>query len=218
MSADPVSSGYITPHRMIFNAHELELFKKSETAAEIAGFVKACADAIVGKKISDVGKDVPESASSSSSNGTHDNTAIDGIIEKVVTFLHQLHAMIDEIPPLKQPMRFGNKAFRTFHTRLCEESLVFLQQLLPAHQQEASVELAAYLCTSFGKDGSCFSIVSTFSRALSDVSFHPISPLLSHTSPLFFYFLLHYHTPPLNYMHAYILTHILPSYIHMRIL
>ena len=160
MSTESLSSGYIVPHRMIFNAHELELFKKSETAAEIAGFVKACADAIVGKKISDVGttnsQSIPSSSSSSSSSnsqGSLDKTDNNGVIGKVVTFLHQLHAMIDEIPPLKQPMRFGNKAFRTFHTRLCEESVVFLQQLLPLHQQEANVELAAYLSTSFGKGG-----------------------------------------------------------------
>ena len=196
MSTEPVSSGYFVPHRMIFNAHELELFKKSETAAELAGFVKACADAIVGKKISDVGKNISDSeaSSSSSSSSSSSNTENgDGIIEKVVTFLHQLHAMIDEIPPLKQPMRFGNKAFRTFHTRLCEESVIFLQQLLPLHQQEASVELAAYLSTAFGENGSCFSIFSPYSIC------YLIPPYL--TSPIT-YFIIVLLILPRTFSHA----------------
>lgn len=35
-------------------------------------------------------------------------------------FLENLKQWIDEIPPIQQPMRFGNKAFRDFHQRLVE--------------------------------------------------------------------------------------------------
>lgn len=32
--------------------------------------------------------------------------------------LNEINSWIDEIPPLQQPMRFGNKAFRTFFDRV----------------------------------------------------------------------------------------------------
>ena len=130
---------------MIYNAEDFEQFKKSEAMAEINGFVKACADAIVGKKNSEHGL-------SSSGNGG-DSTASSLLLQKVVAFMQRLHALVDEIPPLKQPMRFGNKAFRQFHARLVErEAPAFLADLLPPALQAAVPELAAYLGASFGNE------------------------------------------------------------------
>ena len=34
--------------------------------------------------------------------------------------LRVLNKWIDEIPPLKQPSRFGNKAYRIWNNRLCQ--------------------------------------------------------------------------------------------------
>jgi len=36
--------------------------------------------------------------------------------------LKQFTSWVDEIPPIQQPMRFGNKAFRTWHARVTEVS------------------------------------------------------------------------------------------------
>ena len=36
--------------------------------------------------------------------------------------INEVNTWIDEIPPIQQPMRFGNKAFRIFYDRVCEVS------------------------------------------------------------------------------------------------
>ena len=46
--------------------------------------------------------------------------------------MKELNTWIDEIPPLVQPSRFGNKAFRIWFDRLCKVSLLdpFLSRIL----------------------------------------------------------------------------------------
>lgn len=42
------------------------------------------------------------------------------IINKIIDLLEILNKWIDEIPPLKQPQRYGNKAYRIWATRLVD--------------------------------------------------------------------------------------------------
>ena len=39
-------------------------------------------------------------------------------VEKILGVLEKLNKWVDEIPPTDQPTRFGNKAFRTFYTKV----------------------------------------------------------------------------------------------------
>lgn len=57
---------------------------------------------------------------------------------------------VDQFPPLQQPMRYGNKAFRSWHAKLLREAIPACKRLLTPTTQGAEVELAAYLCDSFG--------------------------------------------------------------------
>lgn len=59
---------------------------------------------------------------------------------------------VDEIPPLQQAMRYGNKAFRSWHARLVRELLPICTDLTSgiASAQGAHIELAAYLVDAFG--------------------------------------------------------------------
>jgi hypothetical protein len=41
-------------------------------------------------------------------------------VQKAVDLVNEINSWIDEIPPIQQPMRFGNKAFRTFYDRVVE--------------------------------------------------------------------------------------------------
>ena len=41
-------------------------------------------------------------------------------MDKLTGILDTLLAWVDEVPPVKQPMRFGNKAFRTWHAKVAE--------------------------------------------------------------------------------------------------
>lgn len=46
-------------------------------------------------------------------------------IEKLVALLNTLDRWIDETPPVDQPSRFGNKAFRTWYAKLDQVSMSF---------------------------------------------------------------------------------------------
>lgn len=61
-----------------------------------------------------------------------------------------LGEIIDSIPPIQQPMRFGNKAFRIWHERLAIETENFLVDILPAAISSSSVEIAPYILDMFG--------------------------------------------------------------------
>ncbi len=64
----------------------------------------------------------------------------------------ELRSWIDDFPPLKQPMRFGNKAFRQWYARMVERAPTMVDSLLPNVEREAgaTAELMPYLKTSFG--------------------------------------------------------------------
>lgn len=123
-----------SPSRGIYNLTDLESFKGSNTFNEILGFVKACGDSVVGN---------PRSPSIS-----RDTCNI--TIKKVEEFMNLLYDLVDEIPPIEQPMRFGNKAFRLWITRLETEIPIFLDDLLISTNKEFSIELSSYLVESFG--------------------------------------------------------------------
>ncbi|CAE7033696.1 PTPA [Symbiodinium natans] len=73
--------------------------------------------------------------------------------------LAEMERWVDDFPPIAQPMRFGNKAFRQWHARLCEKGEGLLADALrraPAATAEQvgplSTELAYYLRGSFGDE------------------------------------------------------------------
>jgi hypothetical protein len=132
MSASSLSSPtFVTPTRKILTSKDLEAFKKSATCAEMLEFVKLCADSIVGKRISDT-------------------YPVSEAILCFESFMNQLYDSVSDIPPIQQPMRFGNKAFRQWHSHLVAEAPGFLRTLLPEELHGAIEELVPYLATAFG--------------------------------------------------------------------
>ncbi|KAJ8517330.1 hypothetical protein ON010_g18336 [Phytophthora cinnamomi] len=71
-------------------------------------------------------------------------------VQKAVDLVDEINSWIDEIPPIQQPMRFGNKAFRTFYDRVVERTPGMQENMLPEEMRGAVIELAAYLDDSFG--------------------------------------------------------------------
>ncbi len=70
---------------------------------EYLGFVQAIGDAIAGKRLRDC---KAEDAS--------------GPVRKLLDLLARLDSWADEVEPVEQQQRFGNKAYRTWHARLEE--------------------------------------------------------------------------------------------------
>ncbi|TDH65035.1 uncharacterized protein CCR75_006832 [Bremia lactucae] len=71
-------------------------------------------------------------------------------VQKSVELLDEINSWIDEIPPIQQPMRFGNKAFRTFFDRVAEKTPAMQENMLPSALRGSIIELMAYFGDSFG--------------------------------------------------------------------
>jgi len=124
------------PRRAIFSQEDLAVFKKSEGCRDILELVKHCADAVVGKSVSD-----------------YANNSSCPVMVQFVEWMDSVQQLVASIPPIKQPMRFGNKAFRVWHAQLVDKEIPrFLGQLDPSLDSETSAELAAYLCGAFGNE------------------------------------------------------------------
>jgi hypothetical protein len=144
ISSDPVIMLLNSEHlvkRAIFDDSDMESFKNSESAANLVKFIQLCADSVVGMEIS--GENYPVSAE----------------VTIIVDFMKQLAVTIDETPPIHQPMRFGNKAFRTFHQKLTMLTPEFVRKLLWCVAEptftitdQLVAELTVYVTSAFGNE------------------------------------------------------------------
>lgn len=105
---------------------------KSEAYQEYTGFIQAVNEAVQGAKISDAVAQSNER------------------IGSLVHLLERLDGWIDEIPPVQQPQRFGNKAFRLWFQKLTDESATLLEELLPTELHGTIPEVKVYLVEGFG--------------------------------------------------------------------
>ncbi|KAF5922123.1 hypothetical protein HPG69_017901 [Diceros bicornis minor] len=71
-------------------------------------------------------------------------------IEKLVALLNTLDRWIDETPPVDQPSRFGNKAYRTWYAKLDQEAENLVATVVPTHLAAAVPEVAVYLKEAVG--------------------------------------------------------------------
>jgi serine/threonine-protein phosphatase 2A activator len=73
------------------------------------------------------------------------------IIANIVSLLESIENGLSLFPPIEQPMRFGNKAFRQFHEWLVSSSDGLLRSCLPESIPPPLInELQTYLDDSFG--------------------------------------------------------------------
>ena len=71
-------------------------------------------------------------------------------VDSVLALLNTIRSQVVQIPPLPQPMRFGNKAFRTFHQWLTENVVTLLRSCIEIADVQIIPELAPYLLDAFG--------------------------------------------------------------------
>lgn len=58
--------------------------------------------------------------------------------------------MLTETPPIDQPQRFGNKAFKQWYQKLKEQAFDLLKEIFPENLHRAIPEVMAYILESFG--------------------------------------------------------------------
>ncbi|XP_010773459.1 serine/threonine-protein phosphatase 2A activator-like [Notothenia coriiceps] len=121
----------MVPKKEISMVPDMGKWKRSMAYADYIGFILALNGAVKGKKLSCEYK-------------------VSETVQKLLDLLGTLDRWINETPPVDQPSRFGNKAYRTWYSILDQgaESLVFA--LLPKDTSAAAAEIAVYLKESVG--------------------------------------------------------------------
>ncbi|XP_075214757.1 serine/threonine-protein phosphatase 2A activator-like [Lycorma delicatula] len=119
-----------TPRKAVTSVVDMEVWEKSEAYVEYVGFIIAMNEVVKSKPL----RDLPDTP----------------ISRGVCDVLEVLDKWIDDIPPIEQPQRFGNKAFRTWCVKLKEEAQGLLHKALPSKYYRAVPEIQEYLIESFG--------------------------------------------------------------------
>ncbi|KAK8794706.1 hypothetical protein WA158_001687 [Blastocystis sp. Blastoise] len=127
--SNPIANKYSS--RAIFTPPDFNQFLKSESYQNFVQFILKCNDAVVGKKISSV----------KSESKT---------ILEFIKILEEMYEWVNEIPPIQQRSRFGNKAYRIWNARLLANSESLIKRLIPNETEEHIGEIASYLNDAFG--------------------------------------------------------------------
>ncbi|KAL3872471.1 hypothetical protein ACJMK2_040394 [Sinanodonta woodiana] len=124
---------FVTPKKEISLPEHIPKWERSQAYRDLMGFILTMNEAVKGKKIRG---DYPVSET----------------VKKLVALLDKINSWIDEIPPIEQPQRFGNKAFRQWFIRLKENAESLIQETLDEKYHRAIPEISVYLVEGFGND------------------------------------------------------------------
>ncbi|KAK5575647.1 hypothetical protein RB653_006780 [Dictyostelium firmibasis] len=122
---------FIKPVKVVTNEDDIKKFLRSEACRDLLEYIQTLSDKIKSK---------PNSTETQNSNE----------IKNIVSMIKEISAYIDSIPPLTQPMRYGNKAYRTFYQKLLDNVEELHRKLLPESMHSSIVELSAYLMDAMG--------------------------------------------------------------------
>ncbi|XP_072176625.1 serine/threonine-protein phosphatase 2A activator-like [Diadema setosum] len=129
--ANPDSAKFRVPTKEIKSPMDIRKWQTSQAYADYLVFLSTLNEAVKGTTLM-------EECSQSAT------------CEKVLLLLDDLKKWVDEIPPVDQPQRFGNMAYRTWHQKLQDNAEALIVRLLPESLREATQELKPYLTDSFG--------------------------------------------------------------------
>jgi len=117
--------------RCITDQRTLVRWTKSKSYAALVTLITELSDSVVGRRVSD-------------------ELSISPAVQLVLDALEEMSGWIAEIPPLKQAMRYGNKAFKEWHARMVERAPVLMLSLLEGENRDEAQELAGYWSDAFG--------------------------------------------------------------------
>ncbi|XP_065163629.1 serine/threonine-protein phosphatase 2A activator-like [Atheta coriaria] len=123
---------YMIPTKFIKNPDDMVLWENSIAYQEYLGFILAINEAIKGKSLK------------------YDALPVSPTITKLCGVIKKLDQFINETPPLEQPQRFGNQAFRLWLEKVQNATHELLSEVLPEHLQRALAEVSTYFMESFG--------------------------------------------------------------------
>ncbi|CAG9576092.1 unnamed protein product [Danaus chrysippus] len=127
----PINHRFLEPEKAVKSITDMAIWEKSEAYMEYTGFIATLNEAIKGKPLSV-------------------DCIISDNVKKIVELLDKLDKLIDEFPPIEQPQRFGNTAFRDWLLKVKSKSTQFLQDAIDLPLHLAIPEIKVYLEESFG--------------------------------------------------------------------
>ncbi|KAF3904033.1 hypothetical protein AA313_de0207649 [Arthrobotrys entomopaga] len=151
LTIDVSSHTFHKPRKLINTNEDLPHFLQSKAHRLIVAFIQHFSEAVTPQG-SDTRSTESRFADSSS-------LTVSEPVGQIVELLGTIHALIDEVPPVDGPRRFGNVAFRTWYSTLEQRSYELLKAHLPPHIANAPAkgggvppieELSVYLLGGFG--------------------------------------------------------------------
>ncbi|KOB68456.1 Serine/threonine-protein phosphatase 2A activator [Operophtera brumata] len=130
-SSLPANHRFLEPVKAVKSITDLAIWEKSEAYMEYTGFIATLNEAIKGKPLSVDCK-------------VSDN------VTKMLKMLDIIDNFIDDFPPVEQPQRFGNTAFRDWLNKVKQITTQLLQDALHLKIHVAIPEVKVYLEESFG--------------------------------------------------------------------
>lgn len=130
-SSIPVNHRFLEPVKAVKSITDMAIWEKSEAYMEYTGFIATLNEAIKAKPLSVDCK-------------VSDN------LTKVLNLFGIIDNFIDEYPPVEQPQRFGNTAFRDWLAKIKQNTTRLLQEALHPNLHLAIPEIKVYLEESFG--------------------------------------------------------------------
>jgi len=128
---DTRSHAFVEPSRRILNAKDMMKWTRSSAYRDFLGFIQTLNESVINKPMGSP-CDVSDACTA------------------LVQILDSLQDLMKKFPPINQPQRFGNKAFKSWYEAMKESVNKMIVEILPESQKGASVECAAYLRDSFG--------------------------------------------------------------------
>lgn len=121
----------MVPVKCVKSFNDMAIWEKSTAYYDIIGFINVISQAIQGKKLT---------------------TKLDAspIADNLLRIFDDLNQLVDDTPPLDQPQRFGNKAYRDWFEKMQAKSPELLKQALPEQFHPALIEVGTYFVESFG--------------------------------------------------------------------
>lgn len=130
-TVDPSVHEFKVPEKKILEGDTLIEFQESDVYKEILQFIFTLQKSVQGTQMSTT--DLPD------------------CLLPLYNLIKKYEAMIDDFPAIEQPMRFGNKAFKTWLDKINEDFDEDIKTVLKTEDlQRATPELKVYLVESFG--------------------------------------------------------------------
>ncbi|XP_058087028.1 uncharacterized protein LOC131234148 isoform X2 [Magnolia sinica] len=122
---------FLCPSKQISSPSDAARFLSSPSGSNFLSFIASLSHSVRGRKISDL-------------------THLSSFLSSLLSLLQTLSDSVDAIPPVHQPSRYGNPAYRTWHCQLTDTADPVLSNLLPDELKPATVEIVPYFTDSFG--------------------------------------------------------------------